>query len=81
MISSHRLTEFVHEVLRMHNDETEEKTMWEFYLHRVFDMSFKDFMDSLPTGTEQQFTESDLAETIANSVDMLNGFNPCQSLS
>lgn len=65
----------------MHNQETAEKTMWEFYLHRVFDMSFKDFMDSLPTGKEQQFTESDLAETIANSVDMLNGFNPCQSLS
>lgn len=76
----------------MHNQETEEKTMWEFYLHRysrpmflpdgsVFDMSFKDFMDTIPKGTEQQFSESDLAETIANSVDMLNGFNPCQSLS
>lgn len=65
----------------MHNQETEEKTMWEFYLHRVFDMSFKDFMDTIPKGTEQQFSESDLAETIANSVDMLNGFHPCQSLS
>lgn len=76
MISSHRLTEFVHEVLRMHNDETEEKTMWEFWLHKVHELSFADFVKKMKTQTAEPETIPDeqLEQITKESMEILNGF-------
>ena len=76
MISSHRLTEFVHEVLRMHNDETEEKTMWEFWLHKVHELSFADFVKRMKTQTAEPETIPDeqLEQITKESMEILNGF-------
>lgn len=77
MIRTRRFYEFVREFIEMHNEETKEKTLWEFYLHRVFDVSFQDFKDSLPQEVDVP-SDAEIAETIFCSSDMLNSFNPCQ---
>ena len=76
MISSKRLTEFVHEVLRFHNDETEEKTMWEFWLHKVHELSFADFVKKMKTQTAEPETIPDeqLEQITKESMEILNGF-------
>lgn len=76
MITSKRLTEFVHEFLRIRNDELEEKAMWEFWLHRVQDMSFNDFVKKAKTAaTEPETLEDERIESIiAESQNILNGF-------
>lgn len=78
MIRTKRLLEFVQTLIQTHNEDIREKTLWEFYLHRVFDASYQDFKDSLP---EEVYIPSDeeIAETISCSVNILNGFNPCQN--
>lgn len=75
MIRTKRLLEFVQTLIQTHNEDIREKTLWEFYLHRVFDESYQDFKNSLP---EEAYipSEAELAETISRSADMLRDFAP-----
>lgn len=76
MISSKRLSEFVHEVLRIRNEETEEKTMWEFWLHKVHEKSFADFVKQMKTQTAEPETipDAQLEQITKESMEILNGF-------
>lgn len=77
MIRTRRFLEFVQELIQTHNEDIREKTLWEFYLHKVFDESYQDFKDSLPEEVSIP-SDAELAETISCSANILNGFNPCQ---
>lgn len=76
MIATKRLTNFIHEFLRIRNDELEEKFMWEFWIHRVHDMSFNDFVKKAKTAaTEPETLEDEKIESIiAESQNILQGF-------
>lgn len=37
MILTDRFSAFVSELLRIRNEEKDEQTLWEFFLHKVFD--------------------------------------------
>lgn len=73
MIRTGRLYEFVDEVIAMHNEEHKEKTMWDVWLHRVFDKSFNDFVDSLE-GSGAAPTNEQTAAIVTESQNMLNNF-------
>lgn len=75
MIRTRRLLEFVQKLIQTHNEDIREKTLWEFYLHRVFDESYQDFKDSLPEEVSIP-SDAELAETISQSADMLRDFVP-----
>ena len=77
MIRTRRFLEFAQTLIETHNEDIREKTLWEFYLHKVFDESYQDFKDSLPEEVSIP-TDAELAETISCSADILNGFDPCQ---
>lgn len=77
MIRTRRLNEFLNEFIRIHNKEQDDKASWEYFLHRVFDMSYKDFLDSLPK-EDQAATKEEIAATVTNSADLLRSFDPCQ---
>lgn len=71
-----RLTEFVHEFIKIHNEEQEEETIWEFWLHKVFDKSLADFRASIKQDSVKAApTQTEIKETISASFDMLNGFS------
>lgn len=79
MILTCRFTEFINEVIGLHNKEQEEKTAWDFYIHRVFDMSFADFLETLPKNMKTEaVSKEELTATVKSSAEVLNGFNPCQ---
>jgi hypothetical protein len=67
-----RLFDFVLEFIDIEN----EKTMWEFYLHKVHDMSFDEFKKSCSSRQTEPQTDEELETTIQNSQSMLNGFIP-----
>lgn len=79
MIRTSRLSDFVDELITIHNEETEEKTMWEFWCHKVFDMSYQEFFEKAK-GTKPKESEkpSDevLKETLMESKEILNSFCP-----
>ena len=74
-----RFSEFVDEFVQTVMKENEEETSWEFYLHKVQEGSFKDFMDELDNNTKNQnMSERTIETTIQNSMDILNNFTPTE---
>lgn len=56
-------------------DSENEYRMWEFYLHKVHDMSFDEFRKSCSSRQMKQ-AEEQLETTLQNSQTILNGFMP-----
>ena len=63
------LADFVTEVMKIKQEEN----LWEFYLHRVFDKSFEDF---LADNQVEEVPEANLEATVKHSFKMLNNFQP-----
>lgn len=78
MIRTRRLTEFVQETMKIRNEELIDKTRWEFWLHKVFDMSFDDYLSRLGGNkeTEEVLPAEALEATVKDSIGILKGFCP-----
>ena len=77
MIRAGRFTEFIREVLKIRNQEMLDKARWEFWLHRVFDMSFNEYIAKLDgTATDEVLPDEVLEATVADSKGIINGFCP-----
>ena len=78
MIQARRLTEFIREFVKIKNQELEDQTRWEYWLHRVFDMEFKEFLSKTEqaTETEEVLPDDVLQATVLESMGIINGFCP-----
>ena len=47
MLQAKKLNESISEIVKIRNEEIEEKMQWQYYLHRIFDKSFNDFLASM----------------------------------
>ena len=78
MIQTGRFLEFVCEFIRLRNEELEDQTKWEFYLHKVFDMTYQDYLAQ--TGgtaeTGDDMTPDALQSTVKESMGIINSFCP-----
>ena len=80
MIRNKRFKDFIGEMVRIQNDESEDRTIWEFWLHRIWDMSFGEFCDlakkkqGIQTTISDKPNQEELKEAVQNSVNILNGF-------
>ena len=68
------LSDFIDDMFKLINEERKEKTQWEFFLHKVYDKSWKEFIDEINTSNEQK--EIDLGATLTKSKNMLKNFTP-----
>lgn len=77
MILTGRFEEFVDSVVNTLNREKEEQANWEFFLHKVFDKSFDEFIEEQKINKENQNLSAMAIETtIKYSMNILNNFNP-----
>ena len=77
MIASNRFEEFVFGFVDRYNKDQQEKNIWEFFLHKVFDQSYEDFRNSVSSDSAPKKVEKEeLTETVKQSFDMLKTFNP-----
>ena len=76
MIASGRMLEFVEKVLKIRNDENESDTLWDYFLHKVFDKSYAEFLRENRTPQAHQEVSMDFEATIKKSANMLDGFIP-----
>lgn len=52
---------------------------WEYFLHKVWDKSFTEFIEALQvTQDQQQMSDDDIEATVRKSMDILGNFNPDQ---
>ena len=65
------------EMINKENQEKEDKANWEFFLHKVFEGSFHDFVEQQKIDKENQnMSERQIETTMQNTHNILNQFNP-----
>ena len=72
-ISCGRFLDFVTEFIEIENERRE----YEYWLHRVFDLSFNEFKEKIETAQEK-VDEFELETTISKSKGILTSFIPVQ---
>ena len=79
LIQAKQFNEWVEYFLNKQAQEDNDKKMWEFFLHKVFDKSFDEWEKEAKTGqasnTVGVMDEAKKEEIIKRSEDILNGFN------
>ena len=72
-----RFSEFIDEIVDTHNKEKEEKNSWEFFLHRVFDKSYSEFLEAIKVEQDNKnMSVTDIETTVKHSMNILANFNP-----
>ena len=73
-----QLHDFSIETLKTIAEEKKQKSRWEYYLHRVWDMSFEEYVAlcdrQMPR--EEKMTQEEVESVINTSKSMLDGFSP-----
>ena len=80
MIATGRLHEFVDGFVDLYNEDMEDKTTWEVWLHRIFDKGYDEFRKALRGETKAAPTPEELKSTVMESKSILNGFVPDEGL-
>ena len=79
-IETGRFCEFVDSLVDIHNEEKREQYNWEFFLHKVFDMTYTDFEENIRNNEAAQKSQNMSVETIEttiqDSMNILNNFKP-----
>ena len=71
VIAAGQLSEFIDLVIKKREEERD----WEYYLHRIFDKSFNDFVNEMETETQTRQT-FDVETTLQDSISMMTDFSP-----
>ena len=73
-ISTSSLSVFIDDFFKFIGEEKQEETNWQFFLHKVFDKSWKQFCDEIASVDKAE--KIDVGATIEKSYNMLNNFTP-----
>lgn len=77
MIQTCRLHEFVVEFTKTIHKEKEERMNWEFFLHKVWDGTYHDFLYDVENNKKNStMSEKTIETTVKYSMDILNNFKP-----
>lgn len=75
-IRIHQLYDFVAEILKTIVDEKIHDIRWQFYLHKVFDMSFEEYVRRCEQPQHEEMSQGKISDIINDSKKMLEGFKP-----
>lgn len=70
LISASSCTDFIDEFFNFVNEDVQ----WEFFLHKVYDKSWKEFRDGISEKHEEK--QISLGATVIKSKNMLKNFTP-----
>ena len=77
MLQAGRFSEFVVEIWNTAQKEKDEQTLWEYYLHKVWEGSFDDFKEGLRQDiANQNMSEQSIETTVKKSLEILGSFTP-----
>lgn len=74
VIAAGQLSEFVDLIIKKREEERD----WEYYLHKVFDKSFNDFMNDVDREAQDSLARQtfDVETTLQDSMDLVMNFSP-----
>ena len=74
LIQTNSLSSFIDDMVTFINEEFQEKTLWEFFLNKVYDESWSDFYNRITS--DENSKSVDLGATLTKSREMLINFTP-----
>jgi hypothetical protein len=66
----------VNKLIELHNEEERDRTLWDIWLHRVFDKSYPEFMNALEEKKKAAPSQAEVTNIDLETKTMLNGFVP-----
>lgn len=76
MLQASRMCEFIDKIIDIKNEEVKEEARWEFYLHKVFDKSFADYLKEVEEPKMPETADMKQVETtVKDSMNILENFN------
>lgn len=71
-----QLHDGVSDIVKRINEEEKEKYRWEFFLHKVYDKSYGDFLKGVENNTVEshRMTEDEVKNVVDDSASLLNLF-------
>ena len=76
MLMTGQLYRFVSEIIKTVNEELEEKTLWEFWLHKDWERSWSDFRKSLNDKPHAAPTQKETLDIVKESMSIMASFRP-----
>lgn len=78
MLQTGRLAEFIDEIGQIMWQEKADKQRWDFWLHRVFDMTFDEYVQLCEDSMQQNESseKNDIEATVKHSYEMMENFHP-----
>lgn len=73
-ISLNQLHDFLIEFSSLIVEEKKEQVRWEFFLHKVFDKSYSEFLNSIDEGKVEEMTDETIKDVVGESMNILDGF-------
>lgn len=71
-----QLHDFIQGIMQVIFEEKKEKYRWEFFLHKVFDKTYEEYLN-IVEGTDNEahsMTDDEIIQITAQSRDLLNNF-------
>ena len=81
LLLTQRFSEWVDEFLKITNEEKDEKSLWDYFMHKVFadDMSFEDFRESVKQDQKNRsMSKQTIETTVTESLNILNNYKPAE---
>lgn len=76
MLITGQLYRFVSEIIKTVNEEMEEKTLWEFWLHKDWERSWPEFRKALNDKPRAAPTRQDTLDILNESMNIMASFRP-----
>ena len=78
MLQAGRLAEFIDELGQIMWQEKANEQRWDFWLHRVYDRSFEDYVNDCEAAMQQAEASEkvNIETTVKNSYEMMENFHP-----
>ena len=74
LILTNGLDKFIDDLFKFMEEEKQEQTKWEFFLHKIYDKSWKEFCNEIEVSNVEN--NVDIGETLIKSKNILTNFTP-----
>lgn len=75
LILAQSLSNYIDDLFGFMTEEKQEKTNWEFFLHKIYNKSWKEFCDEISVENSVENNIS-ITDTLIKSKEILNNFIP-----
>lgn len=78
MLQTGDFSQFIDELGQIMWQEKADKQRWDFWLHRVYDRSFEDYLNDCEAAMQQAEASENvnIETTVKNSFEMMENFHP-----